>query len=526
MAVPVKPFNIQAMLVTAIRRKWYIIVPCGISLLISLAVYKISPRIYRATTVLLIQSQTVPENYVRSTVTDSLVVRINAMSKEVLSRTTLEKVIAEFNLYPEIRNKISMDDIIEKMRKATEISIQSLSQAERTLNSFSISYEGKEPTAVMRVTNHLASLFMKENVRVRELQAQRTSEFLQKELDGMEAKLKKKEVETRTIKEKYAGQFPQQLEVNLSILDRLQVTLQSTTQSLSALEDKMVFVQDQIENLRDRARLKSPYDRANENLSEELKDTPPEDPMLTRWASLKREYEEMEHRYTGAHPDVIALKKKIEDLEPKARTLLENHKAISETRLRDPRLQRGREDSLSRLDPATERLLARYEEQLNEGRLEAKRLKTEEDNLKSQIAVYQRRIEETPKREQELAALTRDDDLLRASYLSLLDKKIQAQMAENLERKQEGEQFRVLEPARVPETPIKPDVKKILLIGAFAGLAAGIGLAKIRESLDHSLHTMTDVEVYLGVPVTVGIPNLKEDRRRDRVQGRLDGSNL
>jgi uncharacterized protein involved in exopolysaccharide biosynthesis len=220
------------------------------------------------------------------------------------------------------------------------------------------------------------------------------------------------------------------------------------------------------------------------------------------------------------------LKKKIEDLEPKARTLLENHKAISETRLRDPRLQRGREDSLSRLDPATERLLARYEEQLNEGRLEAKRLKTEEDNLKSQIAVYQRRIEETPKREQELAALTRDDDLLRASYLSLLDKKIQAQMAENLERKQGGEQFRVLEPARVPETPIKPDVKKILLIGAFAGLAAGIGLAKIRESLDHSLHTMTDVEVYLGVPVTVGIPNLKEDRRRDRVQGRLDGSNL
>jgi uncharacterized protein involved in exopolysaccharide biosynthesis len=103
---------------------------------------------------------------------------------------------------------------------------------------------------------------------------------------------------------------------------------------------------------------------------------------------------------------------------------------------------------------------------------------------------------------------------MKTNYQSLLDKRIQAQMAENLERKQQGEQFKILDPARLPEKPIKPDRDRILLIGAMMGLVAGLGLAWFRESLDRSFHSVPDVEVYLAIPVIATIPNLKEEKRR------------
>jgi uncharacterized protein involved in exopolysaccharide biosynthesis len=213
---------------------------------------------------------------------------------------------------------------------------------------------------------------------------------------------------------------------------------------------------------------------------------------------------------------VIELKRKIGNLEPRMKELQEKQKSEREARLKE---MRARKDSnaiddatLASLDPATERLVSQYTDQYNEAQLEAKRLRGEEKNLKEQFAVYQRRIEETPKREQELSTLTRDYELLKTNYQSLLDKKIQAQMAENLERKQQGEQFKVLDPARVPVRPVRPDRNKILLIGTVIGLGLGLGLSWFRETLDQSFHTVAEVEGYLGLPVLVAIPNLKEER--------------
>ena len=139
-------------------------------------------------------------------------------------------------------------------------------------------------------------------------------------------------------------------------------------------------------------------------------------------------------------------------------------------------------------------------------------MRAETKNIKDQIVVYQRRIEETPKREEELALLTRDYDLLRTNHQSLLDKKIQSQMAENLERKQQGEQFKVLDPARMPEVPISPDRNRILLMGAGIGLMLGLGLAYFRETWNQKFHTEAEVEQFLGIPVIAVIPNLKEDK--------------
>lgn len=506
-----KPFNIHDYLEIGLRRKWYIIIPLILCVLVSCGVYKYLPKIYKATTVILVQPQRVPESYVRATITDSVAGRLSTIGQEILSRTRLEKVIQEFNLYSEVRNKVPMEGIVEMMRNAVEVKVQTTPQNDRTQNSFSISFEGKDPKTVMMVTNELAALFIEENLRVRESQAEGTAEFLSKELMEMEERLKQDERAIRNFKERSMGQLPQQLDANLRTLERLQQQLQTTSENLRAAEDRNMLLQNQIEQLKTRGqfsmshRLHGDTGSGTEDMGRE---GIPEDPLIIQLNNLKRELASAQSKYKDTHPDVIDLKKKIANLELKVKKLFERQEA--------ERAGTGMSDeSLSgfTLDPNTARLIAQYTEQYNSAMLETKRLKEEIKNLKEQIGIYQRRIEETPKREQEIALLTRDYDLLRTNYQSLMEKKIQARMAENLERKQQGEQFKILDPARIPVKPFKPDRNKMLLMGGVIGLVAGLGLVWFRESMDQSFHAVSDLEEYLGIPVIAAIPNLIEERK-------------
>ncbi|MGZ3557854.1 MAG: GumC family protein, partial [Thermodesulfobacteriota bacterium] len=487
-----KPFTIQDYLDIGLRRKWYIIVPLVICVLGSFGVYKYLPKVYKATTLILVQPQRVPENYVRPTITDSVASRLNTIGQEILSRTRLEKVIQEFNLYSDIRKSVPMEGIVEVMRRAVEVKVQANPQNERVQNSFSVSFEGKDPETVMMVTNKLASLFIEENLKVREDRAEGTSEFLSKELQGMDERLRQKEYEIRNFRERAMGQLPQQLDANLRILERLQQQIKTTNESLRAAEDRIIVIQNQIEMMKKReiVRVGSQGDISVDR---------GEDPLIAQLRNLRSDLAVAQSKYKENHPDVIDLKRKIADIEPKIRESMRKTKGqgVSGQNLTPPSL-----------DPETERLLTQYTEQYHAAALETKRLREEEKELKQQIALYQRRIEDTPRREQELAFLTRDYDLLKTNYQSLLDKKIQAQMAQNLEHKQQGEQFKILDPARVPEKPVKPDRNKILLIGTVIGLALGLGLTWLRETMDQSFHTVSDVESYLGLPVLATIPSL------------------
>ncbi len=512
-----KPFNIHDYLEMGLRRKWYIVIPLVLCVLVSFGVYKHLPKVYKATTLILVQPQRVPESYVRATITDSVAGRLSTIGQEILSRTRLEKVIQEFNLYSEVRNDVPMEGIVEMMRHAVEVKVQVSPQNERTQNSFSISFEGKDPKTVMMVTNKLASLFIEENLRVRESQAEGTAEFLSKELMEMEDRLKQKEYAMRNFKERSMGQLPQQLDANLRILERLQQQLQTTSENMRAAEDRSMLLQNQIEQLRTRGQFsmsQRPHGDTGTGTEGIGRQGIPEDPLINELNNLKRELASAQSKYKESHPDVIDLKKKIANLELKVKKLFERQEAERTGTERNGQEGVG-EESLSSftLDPNTARLVAQYREQYDSAVLEAKRAKEEAKNLKEQISIYQKRIEDTPRREQEIALLTRDYDLLKTNYQSLMGKKMEAQMAENLERKQQGEQFKILDPARVPVKPVKPDRNKILLMGGGIGLVAGLGLAWFRESMDQSFHAVSDLEDYLGIPVIATIPNLKEERK-------------
>ena len=506
-----KPFDIRQYLEIGLRRKWYIIIPLVCSMAISFGVYKYLPKVYKATTLILVQPQRVPESYVRPTITDSVASRLNTIGQEILSRTRLEKVIQELNLYSDLLKKKPMEEIVETLRKAIEVKVQENPRNERMQNSFSISFSGTEPSTVMMVTNKLASLFIEENLKVRESQAEGTSDFLSKELLTMEEQLKKKEQDIRAFKERNMGQLPQQMDANLRILERLLQQFKTASENVRAADDRIVLVQNQIEQLKTREQLsmssgaRTDLSSGTDNINRYRMS---EDSLVTQLNALKRELTSAQSKYRNTHPDVIDLKRKIANLEAQLDAKAESQREASQ------REETGEKLSPPILDPATARLLAQYTEHYNSALLEAKRSREEVRSLKDQIAVYQKRVEDAPRREQELTLLTRDYDLLNTNYQSLLNKKIQAQMAENLERKQQGEQFKILDPARLPEKPFKPDRNKILLIGAMMGLMAGLGLTWFRESLDRSFHSVSDVEVYLAIPVIATIPNLEEERKR------------
>ena len=495
----------------ALRRKWCIIIPLAISIVASYGYFKSLPKIYKATTTILVLPQKIPESYVRSTITTSVSDQLNTISQEILSRTRLEKVIQTLNLYPELRQKVPMEEVVETMKKSIEVNLQNRPYSDRAQNTFSISHEGKEPQTVMLVTNQLASLFIEEHLKVREKQAESTSLFLSKELSEIEKQLIRKEAEMKGYRERNMGKLPQQLDANLRILERLQQQLQTLATSIKSAEDRSLILQNQIEQLRKSATVQIPRPTTGgqtaigeENLPQRTSD----DPTVTQWNQLKRELTTARGKYTESHPDVVDLKRKIANLEPAAKEILERQRALIEAQ----RGRASRNEPIVTSDPATDRLIAQYHEQYTAAVLEAERLRGEEKKLKEEIVSYKKRIEDTPKLEQEFSLLNRDYDLLKTTYESLKDKKIQSQMAENLEKKQQGEQFKILDPARYPEKPVKPDRNMILLMGAFIGLAAGLGLAWFRETLDQSFHSEEELETDLGLPILAILPNMKEER--------------
>ncbi len=506
----------------AIRRKWYIIFPLAISIMVSFAVYKYLPKIYRATTLVLVQPQIVPDSYVRSTISASLGDRLTTISQEILSGTRLEKVINAFNLYPDLRNRVPIEELIGIMKKSIDVTLQTGS-SRGAQNTFSISYEGRDPQTVMEVVNQLASMFIEENVKAREQQAESTSIFLGKELSNIENQLIAKEAEIKHFRERNMGKLPQQLDANLRILERLQQQVTNIHTSIKAAEDRSLIFQNQIDQLRKPtpSQIFRNVPREQRVIGEEiLPERTPDDPVINQWNLLKRELNAARSKYTENHPDVIDLKRKISNLEPAVKEILEKQKALKEDRQKEMRARQEKAgvqgkislEGMESIDPATDRLITQYHEQYTTSLLEAERLKGEEKKLNTEILLYQKRIEDTPKLEQELTLLNRDYDLLKSTYQSLKDKKLQSQMAENYEKKHLGGQFKILDPARYPEKPVKPDRDRILLMGAFFGLVAGLGLAWFRESLDESFHSEEELEADLGLPLLATLPNLSEER--------------
>ncbi len=466
---PAVPHNISDYVEILRRRLWFIFVPFA-AIILGTAIYVIfAPRIYMASTMILVSPQKVPESYIHPTVTTSVAERLQSIAQEVMSRTRLEQVIAELNLYKREARSRTKEEVVELMRKDIRVELPKGKEG-----YFSISYMTDDRNMAATVANRLASLFIEENLKVREQQAMGTTEFLATELSNTKAKLDEMDKQILEYKRQYMGELPEQRDSNLKIFEQYQAQSLKVAESLRAAQDRKILLQKQLSDLETSGTLstsentKSGRSGAVGSYESEI-------------ANLKNTLESLQGKYTDNHPDVMVTKRKIADMESK-RTAL--------TIKNDPRYRE-------------------IQGQIVATDLEIRRLKQEEAANQGQMSKYRARVENAPLREQSMATLMREYQNTKLAYDALLQKSQGAQQAENLERRQKGEQFKVIDPARVPEKPFSPNIPKILLMGLMAAIGGGIGLALLREQMDRSFRDAEDVEMTLGVKVLANIPKIE-----------------
>ena len=283
----------------AIRRKWLIIIPAILILSLSSVYGLISPNVYRSSTLILVEPQRVPEAYIRSTVTSPINERLRTISQQIMSRTRLEKIIEEFDLYKKARELLTTEEIIEIMREDIDLNV-------RGRDSFELFYKGGDPNTVANVANKLASLFIEENLKVREQQAEGTTEFLQSELDRIKKQLESSEEAILVFKQRHFGELPEDMSVNLNFLHRLQRQIQANIENLGSVENRKLLIQRQLAQMKSWSTMTVEAEPVGDY--SDLSHTP-------QLEELKQELQNLRTRYTDKHPEVIRLEQKIRYLE-------------------------------------------------------------------------------------------------------------------------------------------------------------------------------------------------------------------
>jgi polysaccharide chain length determinant protein (PEP-CTERM system associated) len=458
------------------RRKYWAIIPFLAVILGGLGYILNAPKVYQAQTLILVQGQSVPTEFVRSIVVEGLEDRLRTIIQQVTSRTNLEAIIRDHNLAAEMDRSMDIDSMVPEVRRRIQIQVVGEEGRGRRSppgmgNAFTISFRGRDPERVMRVTNALASNFISENLEIRETQVLGTSAFLGDELESVRRNLSEKEEELKAYRERYMGGLPQQLNANLAMLQRLQTRMDQLSREVADLENRKILVRQTLQEMRSAGQTVVFTTRGGLQVQD--------------LASLRSELTALESRYTSSHPDVVRLKKTIETLE----ALKPKEEIDSTTKLADlSRAEQTLVQQLSTIDLD----IARRREEINQ--------------TATEIGLYQRRVEDTPKREQELLSIERDYNNLKELYASLVHRKLEADISVSMERKQKGEQFRILDPAKIPTSPVEPNVRKIFLMVLALGAGLGGALAYFRETMDTSFKAPEEIEKEMDMRILVSIP--------------------
>jgi polysaccharide chain length determinant protein (PEP-CTERM system associated) len=439
-----------------LRRPFMVLLPWLGVFLVAVAALWLLPRKYLSSALVLVESEKVPESFIAKVATRDASQRLEAVKPEILSRTRLERVLQETQPYPDL----SRTRGVELMRERISITLSGN-------DGFTISFFHHDPRIAQRVTDRLASLFIEETIKAREQQVEGAVDFLLTQLNESRRELEGKDAALRRFKEEHMGRLPSQLDANLATMQMLQREAQM-------IEENLLFARVKQETL---ARgLGRPSGAAAASASGELTD-------------LTRQLAALKARYTDAHPDVESLRSRIRRLE---------------ARLADAAAEDASGGGSA--DPT----LAVTREQLERANVEIRSLERRQKDIQARMAVIRANVEETPRTEQELSTLTRDYDKLNENYTALLAKQLEAQMSGRLESRWKGDQFRMLDPASLPEKAMFPKAGVFLPLGAVLGLVIGIAASLVAEYLDETVKDAEVLQAIQGYPLLASIPHLPD----------------
>ncbi len=479
-----------------LRRYWWIL-PITTVLLgtVGLIASVVLPKKYTSRTMVLVEQPTVGPDYVKPVVSEDLNHRLVSMQEQILSRTSLQPIIEKFGLYPGDRDRVHIDDLVERLRSAVAIKPMEPTPGTQThqLPGFYVNVTFDNPRTAQQICTEITSMILSRNAQDRLKGVEVTTGFLSQQLDEAKKNLDAQDAKLAEFKSKYLGALPDQEQSNLSILMGMNSQLEANTQALSRAQQDKAFTE-------------SLLSQQEENWKLTKKGSNPEtaEQQLT---ALQDQLASLLARYTPEHPDVVKLKTQIDDLQKKIsdgpKDNMDQKVQLRPHRKREP--------------PQIQQLRAK----LRQDNISINDLTRQQNKFQEQIRQLQGRVQSSPMVEQQYKELTRNYQTALKFYNDLLEKRQNAGVAGALESQQQSEQFKIYDAPSLPDQPSFP--KKIVLIpgGLGAGLAVGLAILFVIASSDKSLYNERDVELALKLPVLVLVPKLDVSGRHADQVGRL-----
>ncbi len=455
----------------------------AISAIGGIVVYRL-PAVYQARSVILIEQQRIPERYVLPTVNEDLSNRLNRISQQILAYEPLLRLIEEFNLYANERGSMVEEEMVQRLRGMINVSLVQ-GWAQRNAPAFQIVFEGSDPSVVAQVTNRLSRLFIDENLRTRANQALGTSEFLTTQLEEFRGEVERQEERLREYRVSNMGELPEQERVMLSEITRLQSEINRADGEVERARQSRLIYENTLSSARDRLQMYEDLAKREQSVVADGGTVMSNGQrVLPEAVELRRAEETLAAllaRYSDSHPDVRRVRSQIEVLTKRVAALNAEEPAEPEPEPTPTSTQTAGQQSAERPNSAgmVQAILgerSRIKEiELQIGLLDdaVRKAQTDRQKLMARLGETQFRLSRIPMHEQELSKVVRDYDSSRRNYQSLLDKRIEADLASELEIRQKAEKFTVLEPARLPERPIRPDRELLMMITCGAGLFVG-----------------------------------------------------
>jgi succinoglycan biosynthesis transport protein ExoP len=531
------------------NRKKFFIWPALAVFIAALIFAKILPSIYESSSTILIEDQQIPPDFVRSTVTGFADQRIQSLTQQILSRAKLWEIIQQFGLYPDLQEKWSREEIIEKMRKDIKLSTISAEVADRPKSrtqavntsaitiAFTISYRGGNPEMLQKVVGALASFYLEKNLKYREAQAKTTTQFLEAELKELQERVGSLGKKIATFKKEHEGITPDLYQFNLTQAERLDTELKQLENNIRASEDRKFYLQGQLATVKPDTplisatgeRVLDPETRLKTlevqlaDLQSKFSDDYPDIRKVRRemaelkklvgqksgtvslrrqkLTQLKAQLAEKQGKYSDEHPDVRKLKNEIALLEKEKDT------PAPARRVSEPE------------NPAYVTLTS----QIQAADSDITSLKRQRLEMQKSIAMYRKRLEDTPKVEQEYLSLQRDYTNANKKYQEVQDKIMESRISEGMEEHQKGEKFTIIDPASYPTKPVSPKRGLIVLAGLVISLGVGLGMVALVDNLDHSVKSGDDVTQLTSLPVLGSISRIhtQEDLAQARRKKKL-----
>ncbi|MCP4350215.1 MAG: hypothetical protein GY795_32460 [Desulfobacterales bacterium] len=519
-----KKFKVGYYLDLVSRRRWLIIILFCAFMVMGICLALVSPETYMAKTFIKVVPKSIPKEYVPEVSELDISERIATIIQEIKSRTNIEKLIEKHGLFKGKKyEKMYIEDKIEAVRKKVSVSVKKSRRA--GVNSFTISYRGKDPELVMNIVNDLANSFIDASLKVMGEEVLGTKDFLESVLDEKRKKLDEIKDIIKEYREKHKGELPEQLNTSLQTLTRLQEQQIAKHESLRDAKFNLIQVEKDMAGIRNRqnqldkelTEIRERQKQLVEKLAEPVVE--PESENVKKLNELKQQYSALLLRYTGKHPEIVRLKGVIENFEKTvAQELLEKAETKPEPIKTEIPMSPAVVAQIIQIEKQIDELIAQHSEMAKRHEELSRDIRIDSEDiskLQEQIREYERRVENTPKRELDLLTMRSSYKPVEKSYEALLEKKEDAMIAVNMEQRQKGQKFQIIDKAKKPQRPVSPDLKKYFAIFLVAGLAVGGGLTFLLDVLDTSVRSPEDIETLLEVSTIITIPKIysKKEQR-------------